>query len=349
MNNLTVSPILDFAITKDASDIHISESSFIYLRIDWKLIPLESTWKLDKIKVNQILLELLNEQKDLIKEFVSEKTLDFSYISPKWNTFRINAFYKLWKVSLILRMIDSKIKTFDELMVPDWVRNIINMKSWLILVGWPAWSWKSTTITSILDTINTNRSEHIITMENPVEFVFENKKSVFSQKNIWRDTKNMVSWLISCFREDANIVYIWEIKNKDELNIALDMVESWMLVIWWINSSSTSDIIKKLYWFYNNDEQLSIQNRLSDNLWMTIFQKLVNKSEWKWRVAVFEIMKVNDNVKLLLKSWKTNELANVINVWMKDWMISLNKYAWSLVEKWLITNEFKEEHFPVTN
>ena len=161
MNNLTVAPILDFAIAKNASDIHISESSFIYLRIDWKLIPLESTWKLDKIKVNQILLELLNEQKDLIKEFIWEKDLDFSYISPKWNTFRINAFYKLWRVSLILRKIDSKIKSFDEIMFPDWAREIINMQSGLVLIGWPAWSWKSTTITSILDSINNNRFENI--------------------------------------------------------------------------------------------------------------------------------------------------------------------------------------------
>ena len=349
MSNLTVSPILDFAVNKNASDIHISEGSFIVLRVDWKLLPLESTWKLEKVKVNQILLELLNEQKDLIKEFVTNKDLDFNYVSDKWTSFRVNSFFKLWKVSLVMRKIEDKARSLDELMIPDGAKEIVNMKSWLVLIWWPAWSWKSTTITSLLETINNNRWEHIITLEDPVEYVYENKKSIFSQRNIGRDTKDIYSALNSSFREDPNIVMIWEIKDKEVLNLAIDMVESGILVIASISSSSTSDAIKKIFWFYNIDEQATIQSRLASNLKTTIFQKLFEKKGWQWRVAVFEVMKVNDNIDLLLKSGKTNEIANIIHVSWKENMISMFRYADMLVEKWLMTPEFKEENFTLDN
>lgn len=347
MWNLSVSPILDFAIKKWASDIHITEWSFIVLRVNWKLISLESTWKLEKIKVNQILLELLDEKKDLIKEFLDKKDLDFSYITQSWNSFRVNAFFKLWRVSLVMRKIESKALSFDELMLPDWAREIAELKSWLVLISWPAWSWKSTTITTILWEINNKRWEHIVTIEDPVEFVFSNNKSIFSQRSVWRDTNSINSALKSAFREDSNIVMIWEIKDKETLNLAMDMAESWILVITSLSSSSTWDMIKKIFWLYENDEQTSINNRLSSILKYTVFQKLVENKENNWRVAVFEVMKVNDNISLLLKSWKTNELANLIHVSWKENMISLNRYAETLVEKWIITQEIKEMKFPV--
>ncbi len=347
MWNLSVSPILDFAIKKNASDIHITEWSFIVLRVNWELLTLESTWKLEKIKVNQILLELLNEQKDLIKEFITNKDLDFSYLSQSWSTFRVNAFYKLWKISLVMRKIESTVKWIDELMLPESVKDITKLKNWLVIVAWPASSWKSTTITTLLEDINKNRWEHIITIENPVEFIFENKKSIFSQRNLWRDTKSNISALLSAFREDANIVMISEIKDKETLNLAMDMAESWILVITSISSRTTWDTIKKILWFYENDEQITINNRLSWVLKSTIFQKLTQKINNDWRVAVFEVMNINNNVELLLRSWKTNELANLIHVSTKDWMISLNKYAEQLVDKWIISEEIKNSKFPI--
>jgi len=342
MWNLSVSPILDFAIKKWASDIHITEGSFIVLRINWKLVPLESTWKLEKIKVNQILLELMWEQKDLIKNFLETKDLDFSYLSQLWTTFRVNAFFKLGKISLVMRKIDMNVKTPDELMLPEWAKEIVDLKSWLVIVSWPAWSGKSTTITTILEDINKKRGEHIVTIEDPVEFVFNNKKSIFSQRNVWRDTDSINSALRSAFREDSNIVMIWEIRDSKTFNLAMDMAESWILVITSVSASSTGDTIKKIFWFYNNDEQVTINNRLASILKYTIFQKLiVNKNE-DWRVGVFELMKVNDNIELLLKSWKTNELANMIHVSWKENMISLSRYAELLVEKWIITQDIEK-------
>jgi len=347
MANLSVSPILDFAIKKWASDIHITEGSFIVLRVNWKLLSLESTWKLEKIKVNQILLELLWEQKDLIKEFLTKKDLDFSYLSQLWTTFRVNAFFKLWKISLVMRKIETNVKTLDELMLPEWAKEITELKNWLVIISWPAWSWKSTTITTLLEEINKTRGEHIVTIEDPVEFVFSNKKSIFSQRNVGRDTDSINSALRSAFREDSNIVMIWEIRDAKTFNLAMDMAESWILVITSISASSTWDTLKKIFWFYNNDEQITIYNRLASILKATLFQKLVVNKNNDWRVAVFEVMKVNDNIELLLKSWKTNELANLIHVSWKDNMISLTRYADRLVEKWLITQEFKELKFPI--
>jgi twitching motility protein PilT len=347
MSNLSVSPILDYANKKNASDIHISEWSLIVLRVNWDLLPLESTWILEKVKVNQILLELLNEQKELIKEFITKKDLDFSYVSVTWISFRINAFFKLWKVSLVMRRINSNAMTFEELMLPEWAKDISKLHNWLVIVSWPSWAWKSTTITSILSNINENRWEHIVTIENPVEFIYKNKKSIFSQRNVWRDTKNTITWIKSSLKEDPNIVMISNVNNKETFDNILDMVDSWLLVIISINSSSTSDTIKKILWFYSTTEQISIQNKLATNLESSLFQKLVNKSDWNWRVAVFEFMKVTDNIDLLLRSWKTNELPNLINVWLKEWMVSINRYADILVEKWLISKEYKEKYFSI--
>ena len=345
MPNLSVTPILNYAINKQASDIHITEWSYIILRINWKLNILESTWKIQKIKINQILLELLNENTELIKFFIKNKDLDFSYISEQWITFRVNAYFKMWNISLILRKIEEKARTYDELQLPLWARNISKLKNWLVIVSWPSWSWKSSTINSILEDINKNRSEHIITLENPVEYKYINKKSVFSQRNIWSDTLSLKSWLKSVTREDANIVMIWEINSKETLEYAISMAESWILVITSINSSSTWDTINKLTWFYNNDEKDSINLKLWNILKYSIYQKLIDKKDWNWRISIFEIMIINENIKLLIRSWKMFELKDAISMSEKNWMISLKSYANMLLEKWLITKETIEENF----
>lgn len=346
MSNLSVTPILEYAIKKWASDIHITEWSFLMLRINWKLTPLESNWKLEKVKVNQILLELLNEQKELIKEFISNKDLDFSYTWTNWISFRINAYYKLWKIALVLRKIEAIPRTYEELMLPQWAQNISNIKSWLVIVSWTSWSWKSTTVTSILDNINKNRSEHIITLENPVEFIHKDQKSIFSHRNIWRDTKNLQTALKSTLREDPNIVMIWEIDNKETLDSAINMAKSWILVISTINATSTIDMMNKLIWYYDTEEKSNISGKLSTVISCTIFQQLVdNINEWEWRLAVFEVMLLNNNIELLIKAWKINELQSAIHIWLKDWMTSALRYAEDLVKKWLITEEFKEKNF----
>jgi len=347
MWNLTVTSILDFAIQKWASDIHITEWWFIVLRINWKLTTVESTWKLERVKVNQILLELLNEKKDLIKEFVTKKDLNFSYIWQDGITFRINSFYSLWKVSIVLRKIESKSKTFDELNLPEWAIEVTDFKNWLVIVSWWGWSWKSSTITSIIDNINSKRSEHIVTLEDPVEYIYKPIKSIFSQRNIGRDTLWIKEWLKSSLREDVNIIMIWEIKDKETLDFAMDMAESWTLVLSTVNSMWTWDMIDKLVWFYNNSEKENIYWKLARSLVCSIHQKLVTKADWSWRVAVFEVLRQTHNIKLLIKTGKIFELENAIHVWKKEWMMSLLSYSELLVEKWLMTTEFKEANFTI--
>ncbi len=341
--------ILKYSIDKKASDIHISWGKPLVYRIKKKLHTMESAWIIEDVSMKIILLELMHNSQERVKDFLKNKDADFAYIhEASWTSFRVNAFYKLWKLAFVLRRIESEPLAFDELWLPEWVEKFIKAKQWLILITWPTWSGKSTTMVSILNEINKRRSEHILTIEDPVEFVFKGDKSFFSQREVWNDTKSFGSALRWAVREDPDIIMVGEMRDRETVEAAMELAETGHLVISTMHTSWSVATITRLINFFPTDIQNSVQYKLWDILTWVLSQRLIQKADGTWIIWIFELMHMTTWIKWLIREGDFNQVKQNIEMWKKDWMILMLKYAEQLEEKWIIKKEdyinfFKDE------
>jgi len=337
MANLTIWPILDYAIKNWASDIHMSEWENIWFRIHWELWKIWWT-PLDKMKARQILLELFNDDKEKAKAFLDKKDTDFAYIHTDWTPFRVNAFFKLGRIAFVMRRISSIPKTIEELWLPKWVHKFTKAKQWLILVTWPTWSGKSTSMISILDDINKNRREHILTIEDPTEFIFKDDKSIFSQREIWKDTSWFASALRAAMREDPDIVMVWEMRDKETVEAAMELAETGHLVISTLHTAWSVQTITRLVNFFRPELQHSVRYKLWDILFWVLSQRLIPKI-WGWRAWIYEIMMMTSWIRNLIRSWDLVQINNAIEMGQSEWMITMKNYADNLRDKWIVKEE----------
>lgn len=343
--SLSINKILWFAIESKASDIHMTVWKRIIFRIEWKLKLIDSVWELDAQSMKEFTNELLCNNEISIKKLNEWHDLDFAYMHDSWTSFRVNGFYKLWKISFILRLINWKVKSIQELWLPRKTESFTKLKQWLILVTWPTWSWKSTTMISILNEINKNRWEHILTIEDPVEYIFKDEKSIFSQREIWRDTDSFKNALRSAVREDPDIIVIWEIRDAETVKAALDLAETGHLVISTLHTSGSAQTITRLVNFFPLDHQHSVRAKIADNLEWVISQRLIQKKDWSWRVWIFELMLINTAIKNIIRLWKLEQIQSNIEIASKAWMITMQNYAKFLDSKWIINKKDYEHYF----
>lgn len=341
MDKEIIIKILDYSIKVWASDVHITEWKTIKFRINWNINSFDDWWIIEKNQAWIIIEYLLSWNKDLYNRYLDFNDLDFSYIHIDWTSFRVNAFYRLWKKSFVLRRISSKVIDMKTLMLPPATELFTIMKQWLILITWPTWSWKSTSMVSILEKINQDRSEHILTIEDPIEFVFTNKKSIFSQREVWRDTKSFASALKSALREDPNVIMIWELRDLDTVKAALELAETWHLVISTLHTWNAVQSVNRLLSFFPLESQSFVREKLSFTLKWVLSQKLIPRIWW-WRIWLFELMLVDTWIRNLIRSWEVEMIQSVIETSWKIWMITMKKYAEKLKEHWLvIENDYK--------
>lgn len=349
MENSLLSKILDYSIKYSASDIHITQWKPITYRIDWNLIIKKEAWVIDFNSIKIFLDELLNNNQVNIKKFNEWHDLDFAYIYKDSMSFRVNAFYKLWKISFVLRRIWSDVISLEELWLPESINKITSLKQWLVLVTWPTWSWKSTTMISILDHINKNRTEHILTIEDPVEFIFKDNKSIFSQREVWVDTESFHSALRAAMREDPNIIMVWEMRDEVTVSAALELAETWHLVISTLHTSGSVQTITRLLSFFPSWYQNVIRDKLSNNLECVLSQRLIPKANGGWRIWIFEVMLMTLWVKNSIRNWNLSQINSIIEVWKKEWMVSMKKYAQYLEAKGIIKKEDYKNYFVEEN
>lgn len=334
-----ISPILDYAIKSEASDIHLTEGDSVWFRINWTLSKVEKAGKLDSDKIKQMVLELFSWNKEDYGEYMKNKDADFAYIHTDWTPFRVNAFFKLWKIWVVMRRIAWDPKTIEELWLPESVSKFTKAKQGLILITGPTGSGKSTSMVSILDEINKTRNEHILTVEDPVEFVFKDNKSIFSQREIWRDSKTFESALRAAMREDPDIIVVWEMRDRETVEAAMELAETGHLVISTMHTSWSVQTITRLVNFFPPDIQNSVRYKLADILTGVLSQRLIKTADWKGRTGIFELMFMTSWIKNLIRTGEFNQINNNIEMWSQDWMIRMKNYADKKAEDWLINEE----------
>lgn len=339
LEGLHIEELLTHAINTQASDIHISEWDHVAFRVNGKLGKLEKAWKFDRKIVESLAEQLFKWDKEKINLFYQKHDSDFAYVSKDGTPFRVNWYFKLWKMGFVLRRIERNSKKMSELWLPSWLDKIIHAKQWLFLITWPTWSGKSTTMVSILDKINENRAEHIITIEDPIEFIFTDKKSIFSQREIGRDTETFISAIRAAMREDPDIVMVWEMRDKETVEAAMNLAETGHLVFSTLHTSWSVETINRVIQFFNPDIQSQVRVRLADSLLWVLSQRLIQKMDWSWRVWIHELMYLTSWIKNLIKSWDLIQINNNIEMWSREGMITMRASADKLRDAWIVDED----------
>lgn len=335
---ISLDQLVNLCIEKEASDAHFREGGRVALRVGGKIIFIENVEGLSKEDTEAMVNEMLPSEEER-KFLESEREIDFSYTHKNGVNFRVNVFYQRGKLAGVMRMISKHIPTLEELGVPEVMKNLLNMREGLILICGAAGSGKSTTTQAMLQYINENFVKHVLTIENPVEYVFEDNKSMFTQREMGRDTISLTTALASAIREDANIVMISEIKSAETLDLVLDLVETGHLVISSMLTRDSGKTLERILSYYPRNLREEAQERVSDNLLAILSQDLVERQDQSGFTAVFELMLMNPSIRNIVKRGNLVQLRTAIQSSAEQGMITMDAYAYQLAERGIISQE----------
>lgn len=333
----------------NVSDLHLSGGESIAYRLNWEIIREEGAGKLTNESIEIILRQLFQWNPQRFDKFLWDKEADFAYVSKNWVPYRINAFLKTGRIWIVMRKINAMAKNLEELMFSDIAesvkKNVLSAKKWLYLVTGPTWSGKSTSLVAMLEYINQNRNENLITIEDPIEFIFQAKKCIVSQREIWHDTRSFANALRSSMREDPNIIFVWEIRDRETAEAVLSLAETWHLVFSTLHTNSASNTVNRYISFFPPEVQESVSDRLAESLIGVQSQFLVKTKDGESRVGIFEVMLNTASVKNNIKKREIEQIDNIIDTSTLIWMITLKKYAQRLLEKNIIDPKDVERLF----
>ena len=296
--------LLKTVIAHKASDLHLVAGSEPQVRIDGKLIPLNLP-KLTGSEIQDLCYSIITDKQK--KEFEENFELDFSFSFQNEARFRANYYKTLGSVAAAFRIIPSKVPSIDELGAPLIFKEIIKREKGLILVTGPTGSGKSTTLAAMLNEINETEHKHIITIEDPVEFLHENKKALFSFRELGTDTKSYATALKYALREDPDVILIGEMRDQETIQAALTAAETGHLVFGTLHTSSAPQTINRIIDVFPAEAQSQIRAQLSTSLVAVISQALLPKIEGG-RIAVHEIMINNPAIANLIRENKIHQI-----------------------------------------
>jgi twitching motility protein PilT len=335
---ITLDQLINLAIEEEASDIHFGEGSRIALRVGGKVVFIENIEALGKKEADEMVYSML-ASKDEKSRLEREREIDFSYIHSSGVSFRVNVFYQRGRLSAVMRMISKHIPTMDELGIPEEMKRILPVREGLIIVTGPAGAGKSTSVQAMLGYVNDNFVKHVITVENPIEYVFEDKKSFFSQREVGKDTLTVTNALNSALHEDPNIIMVSEINNLKTLEHVLTIVETGHLVIASMSTKNSRQTLERMVSMYPPDQREQAQERIADDLICVMAQDLVDRIDKPGRVAVYELLIFNSGVTNVVKRGNLSQLKTAIQSGAQEGMISMDAYAYQLAGQGIIAQE----------
>lgn len=326
---------------QNASDLHIAVGRRPTIRVDSVLIPLTKETVLTKEDAEGLIMALLTE--DQKKVFFEKKQVDFSYNYEDKARFRVNTFFQRGFMAAALRLIPSQIRTIEELMLPPILHDFTHLNQGFILIVGPAGHGKSTTLASILDEINHTRNDHIITIEDPIEYLFSQDRSIISQREVGQDTISFESGLRSILRQDPDVIMIGEIRDPETMAISMTSAETGHLVFSTLHTNSASQTIDRIIDSFPPNQQGQIISQLASTLVAIISQRLVPRVGGG-RVPATEIMLVNPAIRNLIREKKIYQVDLVIETSVQEGMMSLNRSLVNLIKKKEISIEQAESY-----
>lgn len=306
---MEIQEILEEALKRGASDIHLMVGTYPTLRINGELIPITKSTSPTPENIEKLVLSLTTpEQKELL---LTNKEIDFSFALGEVVRFRVNAFYQKGYLSASLRLIPSKIPALEELHLPKVLGNFSKLRQGLILVTGPTGHGKSTTIASIINEINESRAVHIITVEDPIEYVYPSRKSLIAQREMHLDTHSWEIALRSVLREDPDVVLIGEMRDFETMEAVLTIAETGHLVFATLHTNSAAQSVDRIVGVFPENQQTQIQMQMSNVLEAIISQRLL-PGIGGGRYPATEVLLANSAVRNVIREGKTHLLDNVI-------------------------------------
>ena len=326
-------------VEKGASDLHLSSGSPPLLRIDGEMEEMAGHPPLDPETVEQLLAPITPADKQ--QEFAADNDTDFAYEIPGLCRFRCNLFRDRKGPGAVFRAIPSKILSVDDLHLSQEIRNLCYLSKGLVLCTGPTGSGKTTTLTALVDLVNEKRSDHIITIEDPIEFVHENKRCLINQRQVALHTRDFKTALRAALREDPDIVLVGEMRDLETVAIAVETAETGHLVFGTLHTSSAVSTVDRLIDQFPADQQDQIRVMLSESLKAVISQVLCRR-KGGGRVAALEVLMVLPSVSNLIREGKTFQIPSIMQTGRKYGMITLNESLLALVKSGVV--EAKEAY-----
>lgn len=333
--------LLLLAVQHDSSDLHLMVGSAPIFRNMGKLVLYNQSGVLDQEKILALILSIMNPtQKEI---YLKDLELDFSVSLPGKARFRANAYFQKGTPAISLRYIPDKIPTIDDLKLPSICHNIAKLKQGFVLVTGPTGSGKSSTFASIINEINESRSEHIVTIEDPIEFLHENKKSFISQRELDTDTRSWDNALKSVLRQDPNIVYIGEMRDPETMAAAMTTAETGHLVFATLHTNSAAQTIERIVDSFPTSQQAQIVLQLSTVLEAVLSQRLIPTVDGKRSVAS-EILVVTPAVRNTIREGKSFQIDNIIQTSGNVGMRLIEQSLSELVNRGIVDRQIAMEY-----
>ena len=327
--------LVEIVAKENASDLHLGVGRPPVIRVGGFLIPLVKLSVLSKEDLEGLLSLLLSPLNK--KEFEENKETNFAY-SATGVRFRCNAYLSLGNVGIAMRLIPKEIKTIADLNLPPIVETFAKRQQGFFLVVGPVGVGKSTTLASMVETINRERLEHIITIEDPIEYIYEPKKSLVEQREVKLDTPDFRTALTGVFRQDADIVMIGEMRDPETISTAVTAAETGHLILSTLHTNTASQTVERIIDSFPSDQQTQIRIQLASSLLGIFSQRLIPRISGGL-IPAFELLINNPAIANLIREKRTHELATVIETSAEEGMIDLNRCLADLVRRGEITVE----------
>jgi twitching motility protein PilT len=326
--NSQLRDLLDFTIQEKASDLHISVGHPPVLRITGRLIPLTKFKTITPEDSQGLAFELMTDEQR--ERFLQKKEIDFSYSFEGKARFRVNIFFESGNISSALRLIPAKIPTVEELNLPPILHQFTKPSQGFILITGPSSHGKSTTLAALIDEINHTRADHIITIEDPIEYVFTDDRCIIDQREVYQDTLSFAQALRSTFRQDPDVIMVGEMRDLETMATAISAAETGHLVFATLHTNSASQTIHRVVDSFPPEQQNQIRAQLSGSLLGVISQRLIPRIKGGL-IPACEIMINTPAVANLIRENKIHELPLIIETSFELGMISLNRSLANLV------------------
>lgn len=311
-----------------ASDLHLTVGRHPTIRVSGDLIPIVKKPVLTPEDTLGLAMEILNDENKRL--FLEEREVDFSYSPTPEVRFRGNAFFQRGLAGVALRLIPLNIKSPKELNLPDSLLDFVNKKQGFFLVVGPVGQGKSTTLASLIQQVNLERAEHIITIEDPVEYLFKGERSIIDQREVRFDTKNFYTALRSMFRQDVNVAMIGEMRNPETISMAVTAAETGHLVLSTLHTNSAAQTIDRIIDSFPGNQQHQIRVQLAGSLLGIFSQRLVPRISGGL-IPAYELLVNNDAVANLIREGRTAEIDVLIETGSQEGMVNLNRSLANLV------------------
>jgi len=333
---MNIFEIMETARRLDGSDIHLAVDLPPVVRVSGEIKKMDDDM-LTPNSIKHIIREVLSDEQWEKLENTGE--IDLAYEDRERRRYRVNIFRQRGSYSMVMRLIKTQVPNADDLMLPDAIKKLAEKKRGLILVTGPTGSGKSTTLAAMIDKINSEKSCHILTMEDPIEYIHQHKKSVINQREIGSDSLSYANALKASLREDPDVILVGEMRDLETISMALTAAETGHLVMSTLHTVGAVKTIDRVIDVFPPHQQQQVRMQLSTILQGVISQQLIPRANGKGRVAAFEIMLGVPAISNLIREAKTFQVTSVIQTGAVHGMVTMDSYILELCKKSLITME----------